>query len=169
MMNKNNLIYIMLLGLTLAGCQSDEGDDLDQFMEEASKTMSTQVPPLPQVQPYIPLIFNMDGGLHDPFMPRKVAATSVFQPDINRPKEPLELFPLENLKYVGALTKGKKIYALIKTPDNTIHQVTQGNYLGTNYGLIKQVAEFEVTVKEIIQDDLSGDWVERISTLNLQE
>lgn len=162
------LIVVSFLALLL-GCQSDEADDLDKFMAEAAKGMSTEVDPLPEVQPYIPLLFDVDGSLLDPFKPKKVAANAGYQPDLNRPKEPLELFPLENLQYVGTLDMRKEHFALIKTPENTIHQIKSGNYLGTNFGLVIGITEFEVSIKEIIQDELSGDWVERISTLNLQQ
>lgn len=170
-MINNNCRWIVLnaLFLTLAACGSGDGDDLDKFMEDAPKTMSKNVEPLPQVQPYIPLQFNADGALYDPFKPRRVASSGGFQPDLNRPKEPLEAFSLENLKYVGALSQKKTVYALIKTPDNTINQVKVGNYVGTNYGLITAINDSEITVKEIIQDDLSGDWIERVSSLSLQE
>lgn len=169
-MNSNTrLICLVLSVLFLSGCGGTEGDDLDRFMEDAAKTMNTKVEPLPQVQPYVPMQFNADGTISDPFRPRKVVSTGTFQPNLSRPKEPLEAFPLENLKYVGALTKSKLTYALIKTPDNTIQQVKLGNYLGTNYGLVTSINESEVSIKEIIQDELSGDWVERISSLSLQE
>lgn len=169
-MNKLSILFLSIfLPALLAGCQSDEADDLDKFMAESAKGMSRNVPPLPQVQPYIPLVFDIDGSLLDPFKPKKVVANSGFQPDLNRPKEPLELFPLENLQYVGALNMRNEQYALVETPESTIHQVKSGNYLGTNFGLITAISEFEVTIKEIIQDELSGDWIERTSTLNLQE
>lgn len=165
----NNRVVIGALVSLLAGCSGGEGDDLDQFMANAPKTMNAKVEPLPQVQLYIPLQYNVDGALSDPFKLRKVAGSGSFQPNLNRPKEPLESFPLENLKYVGAMTKNKSVFALIKTPDNTLHQVKAGNYLGTNYGLVTAITESEVSLKEIIQDELSGDWVERISSLSLQE
>jgi len=160
---------VSILSLSMIGCQKDEADDLDQFMLDAAKGMSKKVPPLPKVQPYIPLLFDEDGTLLDPFKPKKVVANAGFQPDLDRPKEPLELFPLENLQYVGALNMRGQQFALIKTPESTIHQVKSGNYLGTNFGLITAISEFEVSIKEIIQDELSGDWIERGSTLNLQE
>lgn len=169
-MNLNIKLLFVIPGLLLlAGCGGTEGDDLDQFMADAAKTMSTKVEPLPQVQPYVPLQFNVDGTISDPFRPRKVVSSGTFQPNLSRPKEPLEAFPLENLKYVGALTKNKSTFALIKTPDNTLQQVKIGNYLGTNYGLVTSINDNEVTLKEIVQDELSGDWVERISSLSLQE
>jgi len=160
---------LILSLLLLTSCGGTGGDDLDQFMADAAKTMNTKVEPLPQVQPYVPLQFNVDGTISDPFRPRKVVSSGTFQPNLSRPKEPLEAFPLENLKYVGALTKSKSTFALIKTPDNTLQQVKIGNYLGTNYGLVTSINDSEVTLKEIVQDELSGDWVERISSLSLQE
>ena len=163
------VLSLVSASLMLMSCSGGSGDDLDQFMAEAPKTMNSKVEPLPQVQPYVPLQFNVDGTISDPFRPRKVVSSGTFQPNLSRPKEPLESFPIENLKYVGALTKSKLTYALIKTPDNTVQQVKIGNYLGTNYGLVTAINENEVTLKEIIQDELSGDWVERISSLSLQE
>ena len=90
------------------------------------------------------------------------------QPDLNRPKEPLESFSLETLKMVGALSRKGLIHAVIKTPDNAIYHVKKGNYIGQNFGLVTQISDSEVTLREIVQDS-AGDWSERISTLILQE
>lgn len=163
------VLSLLALPLLMSACSGSDGDDLDQFMADAPKTMSTSVEPLPQVQPYVAIQFNLDGTIYDPFRPRKSAGKGSFQPNLDRPKEPLESFALENLKYVGALSKGKASFALIRTPDNTIQQARVGQYLGTNFGLITAISDTEVTLKEIIQDDLSGDWVERVSSLSLQE
>lgn len=162
-------LLVLVLSFILLGCGEDQGDDLDQFMADASKTMSANVEPLPQVQPYVPLQFDVDGSIYDPFKPRKAVSKGSFQPNLSRPKQPLEAYPLENLNYVGMLSKAKSTFALIKTPDNTLHQVEVGNYLGTNFGMVTAISDTEVSLKEIIQDDLSGDWVERISNLSLQE
>jgi type IV pilus assembly protein PilP len=50
-----------------------------------------------------------------------------------------------------------------------VQQVKKGNYIGPNFGLITEINEGEIVLKEIVQDDLTGDWVERSATLNLQE
>lgn len=162
-------IGLLAAVLLIVGCSGGEGDDLDRFMADAAKTMSANVEPLPQVQPYVPLQFNVDGTISDPYKPRKAVSKGSFQPNLNRPKQPLEAYPLENLNYVGLLSKSKTKFALIKTPDNTLHQVEVGNYLGTNFGMVTAISDTEVSLKEIIQDELSGDWVERISSLSLQE
>ena len=104
------------------------------------------------------------------FKARKASSKSgSLQPNTNRTKEALEAYPLESLKYVGSMSKNKLSYALIKTPDNTIQQVKMGNYLGPNFGLVTQINDDAIEIKEIIQDDLTGDWVERNSSINLQE
>jgi type IV pilus assembly protein PilP len=132
--------------------------------------MSKGVEPLPEVLPYSPLQYNADGTLSDPFKARKAANKSgALQPNTNRPKEALEAYPLESLKYVGSMSKSRLTYALIKTPDNTVQQVKVGNYIGPNFGLVTNINESDLVIKEIIQDDLTGDWVERNASINLQE
>ena len=158
--------FIIILG----ACSGNKGDDLDKFMATAANDMGKGVEPLPEVLPYSPLQFNADGTLSDPFKARKASNKSgSLQPNTNRPKEALEAYPLESLKYVGSMSKNKLQYALVKTPDNTIQQVKMGNYIGPNFGLVTEINEGAIEIKEIIQDDLTGDWVERNSSINLQE
>jgi type IV pilus assembly protein PilP len=168
--SQKSFVLVAVLSSLLVACSGDEGDDLDKFMANAANDMSKSVEPLPEVLPYSPLQYNADGTLSDPFKARKAAnKAGALQPNTNRPKEALEAYPLESLKYVGSLSKKKHAYALIKTPDNTIQQVKSGNYIGPNYGLITQINESEIVIKEIVQDDLTGDWVERNASINLQE
>ena len=82
-------------------------------------------------------------------------------------KEPLEAFPLEQLKMVGTLSQGNDVYALVRA-DKTLYRVKKGNYMGQNFGLITDVTEGEIKLKEIVQDS-AGDWTERQSTLPLLE
>ena len=63
---------------------------------------------------------------------------------------------------------------VLETPDlapppvNPVAWVTERNYLGQDFGVVTNVAESEVTLKELVED-LNGDWVERTSKLLLQE
>jgi len=165
-----SFVLIATLSSLLVACNGGKGDDLDKFMATAADNMGKGVEPLPEVLPYTPLQYNADGTLSDPFKARKATGkTGALQPNTNRPKEALEAYPLESLKYVGLISKNKLTYALIKTPDNTVQQAKVGNYLGPNFGLITKIDEAEIALKEIIQDDLTGDWVERTASINLQE
>lgn len=169
LLNFKSLLILMLAVLQTA-CGGDEGDDLDQYMRDAVKDIKPNIKPLPEVKPYVAMQYNADGTLVDPFRARKAANKSgALQPNMDRPKEPMEAYPLESLKYVGMLSKQKLTYALLKTPDGSVQQVKVGNYVGQNFGRVTQITESEVILNEIVQDEMSGDWVERISNLPLQE
>ena len=155
----------------LAGCSS-EIDELKTFVRESEKGLPRRVEPLPAVKPFEP--FTYEGfDLPDPFKPRKLTAPKGegagggLAPDLNRRKEPLEAFPLEQLKMVGTLSQGKDVYALVRA-DKTLYRVKKGNYMGQNFGLITDVTETEIKLKEIVQDS-AGDWAERQSVLPLLE
>jgi type IV pilus assembly protein PilP len=86
------------------------------------------------------------------------------RPDLNRSKEPLEEYPLDGLKLVGAVTYKGREYAMVKAPDGVIHRVTIGDHMGQNYGKITKVSEAAVSLSEIIPDGFGG-FAERPSTL----
>jgi len=165
------IVMAAAVAAALAGCSS-EMDDLKQFVRESDKNLPRRVDPLPAVKPFEP--FTYEGfDLPDPFKPRKLSApkegagANGIAPDLNRRKEPLEAFPLEQLKMVGTLAQGKDTYALVRA-DKTLYRVKKGNYMGQNFGLITDVNDNEIKLKEIVQDS-AGDWAERQSVLPLLE
>lgn len=166
--------WILLAGLALGACGGEEHEDLRAWIKEQENMPRPRIEPLPEVKPFEVFAYNADkDGLVDPFRPRKIelpkqAAGSGIRPDLNRAREPLEAYPIENLRMVGTLSQKKEIFALIKTPDNNLFRVKQGNYLGQNFGRITEIDEGSVKLKEIVQDG-SGDWTERTSTLQLQD
>lgn len=174
-MMRNKYLLTVILTILLAACGKAQQDDLTQFMNEASQSTSAPIEPLPQVQGFSPKQYNADGVLNDPFVPRKATVKSALQPDLNRRKEPLEAYPLEGLKFVGVLSKKNKIYAAIQAPDNMVYQVKPGQYMGEKLGLITALAEnrqtlkYELKIKETIQDQVTGEWIEQMTTLELQE
>ena len=50
-----------------------------------------------------------------------------------------------------------------------MQQVRIGNYIGANYGLVTEITDSAVTLKELVLDQSSGDWVEQATSLKLQE
>ena len=167
------LIYLALISVLLTGCGGEEFQDLRDFVKNAGADMRGKIPPPPEVKPYEPFVYDNGANLPDPFKPRKPEARSpghrgANEPDFDRPKEALEEFPLESLKMVGYLYQNKVGYAVVRAPDGKLHRVKAGNYIGMNFGLIQEVGDTEVKVKEIVQDS-SGDWSERLSSLQLAE
>ena len=167
----NRLILVSAAVLTLASCSS-ELDDLKGFVRDSEKGLPRKIDPLPAVRPFEP--FTYEGfDLPDPFKPRKLAvpkeagAGGGIAPDLNRRKEPLEAFPLEQLKMVGTLSQLNVMYALVRA-EKTLYRVTKGSYMGQNFGLVTDITEGEIKLKEIVQDS-AGDWAERQSVLPLLE
>ena len=69
---------------------------------------------------------------------------------------------------VGTLQQHKNMYALIKTPDNNLHRVKPGDFMGQNFGRIIDINESAVKLKELVQDS-GSEWKEEERTLLLQE
>ena len=164
-------LAVALASFALFACSGGDHEDLRKWMNEASKDIKGRIPPLPEVRPYEPVPYDA-GNLIDPFKPAKIEPEQKeggggMRPDLNRPKEPLESYPLESLKYVGVFIKNKIGYAIIQS-DSSLFQVRIGNYMGQNFGVITKISESEVGLRELVQD-AAGDWVERVSVLLLQE
>lgn len=165
--------YLVLVVLVLSGCGGAEYQDLRDFVKNSGADMRGKIDPPPEVKPYEFFAYNNDTNLPNPFKPRKQDLRSgggagLNQPDMNRPKEALEEFPLESLKMVGYLYQNKVGWAVIRATDNKLYRVKAGNYIGLNYGLITEVTDSSVMIKESVQDS-SGDWSERDSSLQLME
>jgi type IV pilus assembly protein PilP len=165
-------VCVIALAVALAACTGEEHSDLKQFVKDSDNMPRAPIPPLPEVKPYEPFAYEAF-DLTDPFKPRKIeppknAGAGGIRPDLNRRREPIEPYPLENLKMVGTLQQKKNIFAIVKTPDNNLFRVKQGNYMGQNFGRIAAITETSIKLKEIVQDN-TGAWEEKDQTLQLQD
>lgn len=167
-------LAILLAALLLFGCEGREQRQLQEELNGLTKDLRGKVSPLPVVKPYESVPYAAF-EFPDPFGPAKIALATKsknapgggLQPDLNRPKEPLESYTLESLAMVGVLKQHKRTFALVKA-DAGLYRVSPGNYIGQNFGLITSINETEIALKELVQD-AAGDWAERESRLQLQE
>lgn len=169
-----SLAASMLLGVLLAGCAADLGE-LQEWMEQQRREARPNVTPLVPPKKFLPQPYAVQGGV-DPFSPQKLSVavkqeanqpSSLLAAEMGRRREPLEAFPLDSMSMVGSLTRQNRRYALLRV-DNLLHQVKAGDYLGQNFGRITKISETDVTLREVVQD-AAGEWIERTSTLQLQE
>jgi type IV pilus assembly protein PilP len=173
-MTRPALIPVLAAAALLAACAGEEQQELRAELATLTKDMRGRVDPLPVVKPYEPVPYTAF-DMPDPFGPTKIVLASAektstssgLAPDLDRPKEPLEAYPLESLKMVGTLAQKKQTYAVVKA-DAGLYRVRPGNYLGQNFGVITKITDSDITLLELIQDS-GGDWTERTSTLMLQE
>src|SRR5436190_123308 len=85
----------------------------------------------------------------------------------SRQREPLEAFPLESIQMMGTITQEAQTFALVRAGAN-LYRVRKGNYLGQNFGVITGIEDSQIALKELVQDS-GGEWVERVSALQLVE
>ena len=165
--NITKRLPIVLL-VALSAC-SQNNDDLIQFIEITKTKHLGSVQPLPQFKPYQNFTYSAS-DLRDPFEPAFEAdsdedtETSGLRPDSQRPKEPLEAFPLDTLRMVGILVQNDITWGLIKDPNNVVHRVQAGNYIGQNDGQIITVSEQQIDLTETVPDGLGG-YIKRSASL----
>lgn len=171
-------ILLIALSISLAACAGGDHEDLKQWMAENTKDLRGNIPKLPEVKPYEPVPYAMDGTL-DPFKPSKIEPESrykqlagkggAFQPDFEAREirnSLLEKYPVESLKMIGYMNVNKRPMAVIQVEDK-VKQVKVGDYIGLDFGMVTQISDTEVQLRELIQDS-AGDWSERKSSLYLQ-
>lgn len=160
--------------LSIAACSSPS-EELQAWTEQQRREVKFGVQPLPppgrfEPQPYLAL------QEVDPFNSQKLSGAmrqEVRQMDarmtaeLNRRREPLEAFPLDAMVLTGSVLRQGRPVALIAV-DKLLYQVKLGDYMGQNYGRVVKIEESKIELREIVQD-ASGEWVERITALQMQE
>ena len=168
------LVLAVVGAWLLAGCGGDS-DELRQWMEQQRKEAKPTVTPLLPPKKFLPQPYESGAGV-DPFSPQKLSVAikqeaaqpnSLLTAEISRRKEPLEAYPLDTMTMVGSMTREGRRFALLRV-DNLYYNVKAGDYLGQNFGRITKISETEITLREVVQD-AAGEWIERTSTLQLQE
>jgi type IV pilus assembly protein PilP len=161
-----SLFALIFMGMVLASCQDDA--DLQAFVAEVNKRPSGQIEPLPEIKIYESYHYS-SSALRSPFEPpfsEKSAVNMGKGPEMGREKEPLEAYPLDSLRLVGAIQKKGALWALIVDKSGMVHKLTVGNYIGQNYGKIKKISENKIELIEMVADN-QGRWQERPTTMNL--
>jgi type IV pilus assembly protein PilP len=168
--------------LVIGGCVSTDISDLDQWTQEVLARPGGRIQPLPEIKPYEAYAYmSADKNSRDPFVSfyklrseelvevKDTGLTKEMEAEIrNRNREELEQFELDSLRMVGTLENANENWAIINDPDNTVHRVKVGNYMGRNIGKIINVFEDRVELREIVQDS-NGRWDERQAAIVLVE
>lgn len=175
----HKLLFAVAAAVVLSACGTSDQEEIQHWMQEQRAATKPQVQPIPEPKKFTPEAYTQEAAV-DPFSQQKLtqalkrdsqqagtASAALLAPELNRRKEPLEAYPLDTMVMVGSLVKLGQPVALVRV-DKLLYQVKPGNYLGQNYGRITKITETEVVLRELVQD-AAGEWVERTSTLQLQE
>ncbi len=159
----------LLGGLILLTACSQDISDLQTFIAQTKSAHVGSVSPIPSFKPYESFSYSAS-DLRDPFVPTTnleeddTTRTSLLNPDSTRPRQPLEVFPLDTLSMVGILEQNQQLWGLIKDPQNIVHRVQVGNYMGKNEGRIIDINESAIYLVEIIPDGIGG-YIERDASI----
>ena len=93
--------------LNISACSRDIAD-LQTYIAQTKSSHVGSVKPIPQFKPYESFSYSA-GEIRDPFVAEvdlnndDRTKTSLLNPDTTRPRQPLEVFPLDALSMVGIL------------------------------------------------------------------
>ena len=168
------LIAALFCSWLLAGCTPERDfSDLQAFVAEVDLRPGTEVEPVPEFEPYEGFMYGA-AAMRSPFEVPLVldAQTSEVldqdvEPDFDRIAEPLENHSLSELRMVGMLRRSGVYEALIEDAFGEVHRARVGDYMGRNYGRIRNISQSQLNIMEIVPSG-SGGWVERPQTLTLQ-
>jgi type IV pilus assembly protein PilP len=173
-MNGRIVMAAALTSALLAGCGDSDVREVRDWMEQVKHDTHPSVKPLPEPKDFLPYAYGAKDAV-DPFDPNKLlgelartAATSnnPNQPDLQRPRELLETFPLDTMQMVGTMEKNGTRFALLQI-DRSLYQVKAGQRIGQNFGIVTHVGDDAVDIREVVQD-AAGEWSERKAKLELQ-
>jgi len=168
------LALAVLGAASLAGCGA-ELDELQQWMEQQRREAKPNVPPLEPPKKFDPQPYAAADAV-EPFSTQKLAValkrderapSSLLAGELQRRKEPLEAYPLDNMTMVGSVNKQGRPFALLRV-DGLLYQVKVGDYMGQNYGRVLRISDTDLVLREVVQD-AAGEWIERNSALQLLE
>ena len=154
--------------LSISACSQDVSD-LQTFIAQTKSAHVGSVKPIPQFKPYESFSYSA-AELRDPFVANvdldndETTKTSLLNPDSTSAKQPLEVFPLDTLSMVGILEQNEQLWGLIKDPQNMVHRVQVGNYMGQSEGRIIEINDSAIYLVEIVPDGIGG-YIERDASI----
>ena len=174
---------LVAIAFLLGGCGNKEMSELRQYTETTLAKPGRPVEPLPPIKPFVRYLYNAEKeGLRDPFEPFFFGISGgessealedngqdrYAQEILTHNKEELEYFELDSLRMVGTLEESGKLWGIIRDQDGLIYKISNGNYMGRNFGKVETIKEGEIRLREIIQGP-NGKWAERAAKLSLEE
>ena len=164
---KLTLCLLVIISTLLMSCSSSEDSELTRYINRIKSRPIKPIEPIPEVKPFPKFAYPETDSRRSPFKPMVIERQSdQFAPNTNRPKQPLEAFPLDALKFVGVLKQGPMVWALISQPDNVVSRIKPGDYMGKNYGQVISIKDKALKLVETVQ--VNGKWEKKEITLYLR-
>jgi type IV pilus assembly protein PilP len=163
----------MVWAALLTGCSfGADHADLRAFLDDVRARPPGEIQPLPPLEQVPPFAYQA-GNLRSPFEPPVTikpvgrASGPQVKPDLARPRQFLEEYPVNSLIMVGTLAQDNRTFGLIRDGNGGVHRVKRGDFLGTDHGQIQQILDTAIELIEIVPDGTGAGWVERARTVPL--
>lgn len=178
-----SLAAVLVLSVSVFIHAPDEMGDLEQYKKEVLARPGSKVKPLPEIKPYETYSYQSGAvAERDPFesidqstmeeislASNDVGLTKELESELkNRNREELETFELDSLRMTGTLEDQGGRWAIILDPDQIVHRVKVGNYMGRNSGKVTNIFEDKIEIRELVRDR-QGRWVERQASITLTD
>ena len=174
-MNRLLCITTAALMLSTLGACSPDNDELIQWMEQQHKEIKPNIEPIFPPKKFDPQAYLGVTGV-EPFGSQKLIpvggpgtgkSNALLVAAKAHATQELESYPIDSMTMVGSLQQGGKTHALVMV-ESRLHDVKVGDWIGQNYGQVTAITDSQITLRETVQDP-TGEWIERASTLQIQE
>ena len=164
----------LLIVVLLTAC-TENTSDLVRHINAVKSRPVDPIDPIPPVKTYTPYAYEGLIG-RDPFRQSfgegsddvRSSSDSGPHPDFDRSRQYLERFGLDTLSMVGTFSNEESNWSLVGDPEEVVHRVAVGDYLGKNHGKVVGISNTQISLSELISDG-AGGWLLRPATITLIE
>ncbi|THB63893.1 MAG: pilus assembly protein PilP [Gammaproteobacteria bacterium] len=166
------------ISLSISGCISGgDNDDLRKKIDEIKARPGGKIGAPPQIKPIEKVVYSME-GIPDPFKVILIGRGKAineeydpemdtrFCPDPDRSTEVLEGYTLDSLAMVGVMSQDETTWALIRSPEGTVHRLKVGEHMGQNSGKITSIDSTRVELVERVKTGKRCKLRDAVLTLN---
>ena len=147
------IAIVLLIGVCMGGCRSR--DDVFQPPPPKNTAHAKKIEPssfaVGTEEKLTRVYHYQSANARDPFTPlvRTIKLAPIGE---SAPLEPLESYEIDQLKVIAILLGFESPRAMISTPDGKSYIVTLGNRAGKNRGVITNITNKYVSIKESYYD-----------------
>lgn len=138
------IILIAMIAMMLSAC-GEEGQvkahrQVEKMRAKLLKSTRTKTAPLVLTAPQ-PVTYQSN-ELRSPFE----SAMNLNAVKDTTGKNPLQVYSINMLKFLGTMVKDNKQYAYLLAPDNKVYQVEQGDLVGDNGGKVTRIDQNSIVI-----------------------
>jgi type IV pilus assembly protein PilP len=162
-LGQHTIIFLCII--SLIACSSSN-KDLIKYIHQIKHKKLKDIQPFPVFASVPQFNFSVEPNRRNPFKAMNLKKQSDFFVPQKSGVTRLKAYSLDVLKFVGTLSQGEKIWALIRQPDLKIIHVHLGEYVGKNHARIRAINTQFIKLEELIRNS-SGRLEKHITILNL--